>query len=327
MRKQMALLLLTFLLISLGGCNCGDAKDKVVTINSSGNYIVAPLVIMKEEKLLEKYLPEGYTVNWTAINTSTEIRDGMLTGDINISAPAMTTVISSLENGMPFRILSYMATPVYEMFSNDDRIQGISDIGEDDRISITGYTGSMHITFLAYCKEHLGDANALSKNLVVMPYSDALIALDSKSSLSVSIFQFSANLAARQKPALHSIADLTETAKKYGVGQVCVTTEEYFKDHPEVIEAFLQAQEDAIEMFNSQPDYVADLLINSGIQISKDDLLEEMQISELSGILREEQYNTLAQFMYEIQILEREPKKLSEYPFYESIMKNNQRYE
>lgn len=327
MEKLCCLILAASLSLSLlSGCKSAG-EDTVVTVNSSGNYIVAALVLMKEEKLLEKYLPEGYTVEWTSITTSTEIRDGMLSGSIDISAPAMSTVISSLENGIPFRILSYMSTPVYKMYTSREDIQSMDDIGPGDRVSITGFAGSMHLTLLAYCKEHFGDLDHLSSSLVVMPNSEALASLSTGSDIAAACFQFSTNLQAEADPNIHCIGDITDVADRYGVGQVCVTTEDYYQEHPEVIEAFLNAQEEAIELFYSEPDRVADILIESGIDIEKADLLEAMPDSGPAGILTAEQYDTLAQFMYEAGILKKEPKLLEGYDFYEALLENNARYE
>lgn len=315
-----------FCLGLLSGCRSA-AEDTVVTVNSSGNYIVAPLVLMEEEKLLEKYLPEGYTVEWTSITTSTEIRDGMLSGGIDISAPAMSTVISSLENGIPFRILSYMSTPVYKMYASREDIRSIEDIGPEDRVSITGFAGSMHLTLLAYCKEYFGDLNHLSSNLVVMPNSQALASLSTGSDIAAACFQFSTNLQAEADPAVHCIGDITDIADQYGVGQVCVTTEDYYQEHPAVIEAFLNAQEEAVELFYSEPDRAADILIESGIDIERGALLEAMSSSGPTSVLTAERYNTLSQFMYEADILGEAPKPLEEYDFYEALLENNARYE
>lgn len=306
---------------------CAPKKDTVVTVNSSGNYIVAALVVMKEEGLLEPLLPEGYTVEWKNITTSTEIRDGMLTGALDISAPALSTIISALENDIPFRVLSYMATPVYKMYTSSDHIQSIDDLRREDRISVTGYSGSMHLAFLAYCKERFGDLNHLSPNLVVMPNAEALASLSTGSDIAMSIFQFSTNLEAEKNPDIRCIGDISAVADQYGVGQACITTEEYYAEHPEVVEAFLTAQEQAIALFYEKPDYVADLLIESGIAVDKEDLLEAMPTSGPTGVLTAEQYNKLAHFMYEANMLSKEPKDLEDYGFYEALAENNRRYE
>lgn len=327
MKKAIVPVLICALLVpALGGCGCKRA-DTVVTVNSSGNYIVSALVIMKKEELLEKYLPEGYRVEWKSVATSTEIRDGMLTGDIDISAPALSTIISALENDIPFHILSYMATPVYKMYTSDPSIQSIDDLGPGDKISITGYSGSMHLAFLAYCKEHFGDMDHFKSNLVVMPNSEAMASLSSGSNVSMSLFQFSTNLLAEQDPEVRCIGDITAVAEQYGVGQVCVTTEDYAAAHPEVVEAFLSAQREAVALFYEKPEYVADLLIESGIDIEKADLLEAMPDSGPSGVLTAEQYDTLAHFMYEAGMLGKEPRDLEDYDFYDAILENNRRYE
>lgn len=326
MKKTIVLCLLAALLVpALSGCG-GGPSDKVVTINSSGNYIVSTLVIIKEESLMEKYLPEGYSVQWKSVSTSTEIRDGMLTGDISISAPALSTIISALENDIPFRVLSYMATPVYKMYVSDPAIQSVDDLGPEDKISITGYSGSMHLAFLAYCKEHFGDLDYFKSNLVVMPNAEALASLASGSNVSMSLFQFSTNLLAERDPDIRCIGDLTAVAEQYGVGQACVTTETYYQAHPEVIEAFLSAQEEAIALFYERPEYVADLLIRSGIEIEREDLLAAMPDSGPSGVLTAEQYDTLASFMYEAGMLDKAPRMLEEYGFYDSLVENNRRY-
>ena len=326
MKRVVLFLIAGALLLGLvGGCG-GSGAETVVTVNSSGNYIVAALVIMQEEKLLEKYLPEGYTVRWKNIATSTEIRDAMLTGDVNLSAPALSTVISSLENGIPFRILSYMSTPVYKMYTSRPDLEDLDGLGPQGKISVTGYSGSMHLAFLAYCKEKYGDLNYFQSNLVVMPNTEALASLSSGSGVDVSLFQFSTNLLAEADPNIRLLEDITDVAGQYGVGQACITTEDYAAQHPEVIAAFLDAQQEAIELFYQQPERVADLLIASGIDIDRQDLLDAMPDSGPSGVLTAGQYDTLANFMYEAGMLSKAPKNLEDYGFYPSILENNGRY-
>lgn len=326
MKRIVSISLLCALMISLSSGCARPQAERVVTINSSGNYIVAALVLIKEARLMEKYLPEGYTVDWTSISTSTEIRDAMLTGDVDISAPALSTVISALENDIPFQILSYMSTPVYKMYTSDPEVQSPEDLGPEDKISVTGYSGSMHLAFLAYCKEQFGNLDYFKPNLVVMPNSEAMASLSSGSGISMSLFQFSTNLLAEADPNIRCIGDITGVAEQYGVGQVCVTTQAYAKDHPEVIKAFQEAQQEAIELCRNDPERAAALLIQGGIDIEKDDLLAALPHSGPSGVLTAQQYDTLARFMYEAGMLSREPKILEDYSFYPDLLENNKRY-
>ncbi|MEG2073285.1 MAG: ABC transporter substrate-binding protein, partial [Angelakisella sp.] len=73
-------MLAALVLLPLGGC---QKKQYEISIAEQFGIAYAPLAIMKEKKLLEEKLP-GITVNWKQFGGPTAIREGMLSGDIDI---------------------------------------------------------------------------------------------------------------------------------------------------------------------------------------------------------------------------------------------------
>ncbi len=66
----------------------GQVAERTVVINyNPDNYASAVFQIAKEEGLMEKYLPEGVTVEWTTLSSASDIRDAMVAGDIDIGTP------------------------------------------------------------------------------------------------------------------------------------------------------------------------------------------------------------------------------------------------
>ncbi|KUK53007.1 MAG: ABC transporter substrate-binding protein [Marinimicrobia bacterium 46_47] len=83
--KKTALLLLTLLLgLSLFSCGKSVDKNRVVVAQQFGlGY--APVILMQELNLIEKYYPEAQ-VEWVRLGSGGAIREGMAGGNIDVGS-------------------------------------------------------------------------------------------------------------------------------------------------------------------------------------------------------------------------------------------------
>lgn len=84
------------------------AKERTVTINyNPDNYASAVFQIAKEKGLFEKYLPENVKVKWTTLSSASDIRDAMVSGEINIGTPGIMAYMTAIDNDMPLSLMSF----------------------------------------------------------------------------------------------------------------------------------------------------------------------------------------------------------------------------
>ena len=84
------------------------AKERTVTINyNPDNYASAVFQIAKEKGLFEKYLPENVKVEWTTLSSASDIRDAMVSGDIDIGTPGIMAYMTAIDNDMLLSLMSF----------------------------------------------------------------------------------------------------------------------------------------------------------------------------------------------------------------------------
>lgn len=85
-----------------------SAKERTVVINyNPDNYASAVFQIAKEKNLFEKYLPENVKVEWTTLTSASDIRDSMVSGDIDIGTPGIMAYMTAIDNDMPLTLMSF----------------------------------------------------------------------------------------------------------------------------------------------------------------------------------------------------------------------------
>ena len=101
----------------------GVAQERTVVINyNPDNYASAVFQIAKEEGLMEKYMPEGVKVEWTTLSSASDIRDAMVSGEIDIGTPGIMAYMTAIDNGMPLTLMSFYGYATVMAYTNQDDI-------------------------------------------------------------------------------------------------------------------------------------------------------------------------------------------------------------
>lgn len=303
------------LLAGCGNTAQSEAKDTVV-MNYAGSFSNSVMCVIKHESLMEKYLPEGTTVEWTGLAAASEIRDGIVSGSIDIGAYAVPSYIMGTENDLPLAMISAQGNTPIKLYSNSADIHAISDFTSTDKIAVVGLGSTLQIAMLAEMKEEGLDSSTLDSAWTVMPHADGLAALSSGNDVNGLLLTFPTTLKADETETIHEVCDLSNIALEYGIGTVNVCTEDLYENHSEVVEAFLLAQEEAIKMYEDDSESFAQILADDwdiDVQIVLDTLEVMPPQMEILG------YNKQADLLYEIGLLEEETQSFEQLNNYKDL--------
>ena len=319
--KRIAALFVLGVLLTSTLCGCtvgssGKAKEsKTINIAISKSYGTATSNIIREYSILEEYLPKGYSVNWVTMTSASDMRDAIVSGDLDIVCTSLSTFIMGYENGLPLQLISFAGGVPIGLYTNEDSISSLMDFSDSDKICAKSKGNNGHIAFLIACREDLGDAMQLDDQIVTMGESDALGILQSSNDYQASIFSFPMTIKAQQA-GLKEVVSFNQIIKDYGIGSTYFTRQKFYMDNPEVISALKQAQKKALKMIDDDPEAVAEKL-SPVFELDKEYIMtafEEMKPgSEYLG------YDKLAQLLYEIKLIEKEPTEFKDLPNYEDL--------
>ncbi|MFZ2125821.1 MAG: ABC transporter substrate-binding protein [Candidatus Saccharimonadales bacterium] len=298
-----------FVVPRMTGSDKSAPKHRTFTINYAGSYSNAMMFLIKEKKFIEKYLPENTELKWTNIAASTEMRDGVVSGSIDIAGLSLPSYLSAVENGIPMDIISYAGNTPIKMYSNKDGINSLADVKPSDKIALVGLNTILHVAFLVDAEKQFGDSGQFNNSFVVMPHADGLAALVTGNEIRAYITTFPTTIKAEATPGVRTIHDFTDTVNNYGVGSVNVVLKKFYKENPDLVDAFLKAQKDAVKYADENIDETAKLMATSW----KIDTAEVKSVLESMPMgMSINGYDTLADFLYKSKFLKNQPLKFNQ---------------
>lgn len=324
-KKIMAMLLATAMSISLTACGGNQSADSGKTnekteLNIAYQYgmAYAPLQVMKEQGLIEKYYPD-VTVNWQVLNSGSAITEGMVAGSIDVGAMGVAPAITAIMKGVPCKIFSSMSSQPHKILSNNPDIKSLKDITSETKIALVNIGSIQHILLAMAAEKELGDARALDNNILAMSHPDGMTALLAGSvecQLTTSPYIFKAEA----EEGIHSLTSISEVWPEGNSFIVALASEKLHDDNPELYQAVTKALADAIVYMNENQEEVAAMLCeNEGVDSAT--MLSWLQDSgcgystETVGVMQ------MAEFMKTTGFIEKAPENYSDL-VYENVKGN-----
>lgn len=310
--RLMAFILCVSLVFIFTGCSAQN--EKLIRINNSNVYVDGCAILTEKFNLLDPYLPEGYKVEWTHISSGPDIRDGIISGQIDMAGLSLMTYISALDNNLPLCLICfYGSTPIY-MFSSSDSFNGFDSVVDSERIAITNKGTNLHMAFLAECYEHFGETQKFDFKLSSITAAEALAAMQTSDDYDAGIFSFP--MSVRASESLNMVWSFNETIEKYSIGSSFITTNDYYTENPVIIDACRNAFADARNMIVNEPEKAASAIAETlGVEVTN--VLEAFTIMPFTD--KFVGYDLQAQLMYEAGIINNEPLLLEEQWNYDDI--------
>ncbi|MDD3214221.1 MAG: ABC transporter substrate-binding protein [Eubacteriales bacterium] len=175
MHKKIALFMCLMLAaVSLSGC--GETKKTKLTIAEQFGIAYAPVQVMKDEGILEKALPD-MEIEWVQLGGPTAIREGMLSGSIDIGFMGIGPMLLGVDTGMEWKCFSALSANEVSFITNREDIQSLADIQPDDRIAILSPGCTQHILLCMAAEQQFGDPDKFDEQLVSLSHPDAMSAM------------------------------------------------------------------------------------------------------------------------------------------------------
>jgi NitT/TauT family transport system substrate-binding protein len=134
------------------------------------------LLIAKQEGWLQKDLP-GKKVVFKQLNSGAAIRDGMLSGDIDVGAGGLGPFLVGWAQGVDWKILTPMEDMDLWLMAKSPKYKSLADYKAGGKIAMPAPDSIQAVVLRKGAEDQLGDAHALDKSIVSMGHPDGLQAL------------------------------------------------------------------------------------------------------------------------------------------------------
>ena len=310
MKKLFGLLLVLVLLASPALLPMSAAAEEPVKITIAYQYGIAylPLVVMKDQRLIEKYAPD-VEVNWQVLNSGPAINEGMITGSIDVGAMGIAPAIIGVIRGIPYKIFSALSSQPQAIMTNNPNLRTLQDITPETRIAVVNISGIQHIFLAMMAKNELGDAHAMDNNIVAMSHPDGMAALLAGSvdcQVATAPYLFMEREAGMY--TCSSIDTVWPVGNTFIVGVASASLKE---KHPEVYDALIKAMADANDYLTHQKEAAASALCD-GLDVDDATLLRWISDPACGYDCQTRGLMQMATFMAENGFVDRTPADYAE---------------
>ena len=294
------------------GSNETEAESEELTINYQASIGYAPLLVMRDQQLIEKAYAGDLSVNWVEMSNGAEVNEALISGDLDVGSLGVPVAVSGVMAGIPYKIAFGLASQPYAILSSDPEIKTLADIKENDQIAITNIDSQPHILLAMAAKSELGDAHALDDNLTKLGNADGYTAMLSGAvtcHMVISPFNFMET--SNDEISIHELPVGSDIWPAENTALVSVIPERIVNEKPELYDAILKAVDEADQFILSHPEEAAEILAQ-GYDATPDEILTWMQderssySTELKGVMN------MADFMVEEGFLDEGPASINE---------------
>jgi NitT/TauT family transport system substrate-binding protein len=230
------------------------APDKL-TIAYQFGVGYAPLMIIKQQRLLEKAYP-GLRVEWKQLASGTPITDGIIKGDIQIGAMGTGPMLVGWARGTNWKVIAPLDEADLWLMARDRSIRTIADL-RGKRIATPTATSIQAVALRKMADVKLGNARALDSSLISMDHPDGMQALLSG--------QIDAHFTSPPYQWQELGRGAHAVGKSYGyfgahTFLVTVATQKFYEEYTAFSNRFYRLVKQSIAMINKKPRVAAAIL-------------------------------------------------------------------
>jgi len=265
-RGKYYLVLVLILSLMIAGCSSGKnepdgsyAPQQKVTIAIQYGLAYAPLQIVQQQKLVEKYLP-GTEVIWKQLGTGPVIRDAMVAGEVDIGFMGISPFLVGWDKGAQWKICTASGSQPVILVTNKQNISNLKDFTVHDKIATPALASIQHILLAMQAEKELGNAHALDNNLLSVTHPDAMAGLLSKKDVTAHFSSPPYLYKELQDSAITEVLDGEDAFGQEFTFIFGVATEKFHDANPSTYNAFIGAFNEAVAFINNHPQEAAAIL-------------------------------------------------------------------
>lgn len=290
---------------------CGEKEQNKIHIAYQYGIGYAPVAIAKEQKLLEKLLPDT-EITWQLMNSGSTINAAVTAGEIDFAMMGTAPFLIGVDKQVPYKLFTGMSTfmPI-GLISADPDIKSLKDFTDKDRIAVVSYGSIQHILLCMGAEKELGEAHALDKNIISMTNPEGFATLKAGKSevkAQLSSVHYYLQLEEQGFKDIMPVADVFMAEPTLLLGAVSDKT---LKAHPEYLSAMLKALQQARDFISSNPDEAAAVLAKIE-GTTPDKMKEYMSYPSLKFMEQTQGIIALGKFMQRAGFINKAPDSLKD---------------
>ena len=210
------------------------------------------LVVMREQKLLEKRLP-GVEIEWRQLTSGPVIRDVMVAGQMDIGSGGVGPFIQAIDKGLDWKALGALnEMPLYLNCARAD-VKSLKDLKPTDRIAMPAIGSIQHVVLQMQAEKELGDPKKLNAQIVAMAHPDATAAILSKREITCHLSSPPFQYEQLRDPGIHKVFYSYQSAGGPHTFNLVWASAKWVKANPKLVKAFVDALQEATEFINGKP--------------------------------------------------------------------------
>ena len=271
------------------------------------------LIVMREQKLLEKRLP-GVEIEWRQLTSGPVIRDAMVAGQMDIGSGGLGPFIQAIDKGLDWKTLGALdEMPLYLNCARAD-IKTLKDLKPADRIAMPAIGSIQHVALQMAADRELGNPKALNQQVVAMSHPDGTAAILSKREITCHLSSPPFQYEQLRDPGIHKVFDSYQAAGGPHTFNLTWASGKWIKANPRLAQAFMDALKEATAFIAARPAEAARLYVGSEKSKSTpEQILEIMRQDGIKYTVTPSGLVKFASFMQKIGMIKTVPPSWRDY--------------
>jgi NitT/TauT family transport system substrate-binding protein len=237
-----------------------EAKQLCIVKQPGLGYL--QLIVMREQKLLEKRLP-GVNIEWRQLTSGPVIRDSMVAGQLDIGSGGTGPFVQAIDKGLDWKTLGALnEMPLFLNCARAD-IKTLKDLKPGDRIAMPAIGSIQHVVLQMEAEKELGDPKKLNQQIVAMSHPDATAAILSKREITCHLSSPPFQYEQLRDPGIHKVFDSYQVIGGPHTFNLTWASEKWVKANPGLARAFGAALKEATDFINANPAEAARIYVAS----------------------------------------------------------------
>lgn len=299
---------------------------EVAELKIAGQYGISylPLMIMEEQKLVEKHAREAgipsLKVSWAKFAGGNVMNDALLSDSLHFAAGGVAPLVTLWAKTRGSYDIKAAATlnsmPLY-LNTRNPNVKSIKDFGAKDKIALPAAKVSIQAVTLQMAAEQAfgaGQQNRLDALTVSMSHPDAQAAILSNSSEVTSHFSSPPfQYQQLEKPEIHTILNSYDVLGGPATFNLVWTTSRFRNQNPKTYAAFIKALDESIAMINRDKRWAAQTYLRlSRDKDSIDDVLKILNDPNVTYTTTPQNVGKYVDFMQKIGSIKARPASWKE---------------
>jgi NitT/TauT family transport system substrate-binding protein len=166
------------LAVAAGASATGDSRSAVpseVTIAYQPGVGYAPLIMIKQQRLLEKRYP-GMAIEWRVLPSATPITNGIVAGQIDLGAIGVGPLLFGWSSGNDWKYLAPLSEADIWLMVKDPTVKKLGDL-VGKKIAMPSALAIQAVVLRKAASVKLGNPRALDASIVSLDHPNAMEAL------------------------------------------------------------------------------------------------------------------------------------------------------